>query len=53
MHFIVVIAAIDKKKHLNAMLQLMKLAEMNGIINEMKRLNEKYKIYEIIKTHSI
>ncbi|KRD99446.1 BglG family transcription antiterminator [Priestia megaterium] len=52
-HFIVVIAAIDKKKHLNAMLQLMKLAEMNGIINEMKRLNEKYKIYEIIKTHSI
>lgn len=52
-HFIVVIAAIDKKKHLNAMLQLMKLAEMNGVINEMKRLNEKYKIYEIIKTHSI
>ncbi|WP_280170568.1 BglG family transcription antiterminator [Priestia megaterium] len=52
-HFIVVIAAIDKKKHLNAMLQLMKLAEMNGVINEMKQLNEKYKIYEIIKTHSI
>ncbi|MGN2272799.1 BglG family transcription antiterminator [Priestia megaterium] len=52
-HFIVVIAAIDKKKHLNAMLQLMKLAEMNGVINEMKRLNEKYKLYEIIKTHSI
>ncbi|MGG2059190.1 BglG family transcription antiterminator [Priestia megaterium] len=52
-HFIVVIAAIDKKKHLNAMLQLMKLAEMNGVINEMKRLNKKYKIYEIIKTHSI
>ncbi|MBU8687073.1 BglG family transcription antiterminator [Priestia megaterium] len=52
-HFIVVIAAIDKKKHLNAMLQLMKLAEMNGVINEMKRLNEKHKIYEIIKTHSI
>ncbi|AXI30186.1 PTS sugar transporter subunit IIA [Priestia megaterium] len=52
-HFIVVIAAIDKKKHLNPMLQLMKLAEMNGVINEMKRLNEKYKLYEIIKTHSI
>ncbi|MCM3770472.1 BglG family transcription antiterminator [Priestia aryabhattai] len=52
-HFIVVIAAIDKKKHLNAMLQLMKLAEMNGVINEMKRLNEKHKVYEIIKTHSI
>ncbi|MED3980109.1 BglG family transcription antiterminator [Priestia megaterium] len=52
-HFIVVIAAIDKKKHLNAMLQLMKLAEMNGVINEMKQLNEKHKIYEIIKTHSI
>jgi transcriptional antiterminator/mannitol/fructose-specific phosphotransferase system IIA component (Ntr-type) len=52
-HFIVVIAAIDKKKHLNAMLQLMKLAEMNGVINEMKHLNEKHKIYEIIKTHSI
>ncbi|MEW4207371.1 BglG family transcription antiterminator [Priestia megaterium] len=52
-HFIVVIAAIDKKKHLNAMLQLMKLAEMNGVINEMKQLNEKYKIYEIIKTYSI
>ncbi|MED3879527.1 BglG family transcription antiterminator [Priestia megaterium] len=52
-HFIVVIAATDKKKHLNAMLQLMKLAEMNGVINEMKQLNEKHKIYEIIKTHSI
>ncbi|TWI59314.1 BglG family transcription antiterminator [Halalkalibacter nanhaiisediminis] len=34
-HFIVVIAAIDKHQHLNALLQLMKLAEMNDVLEEM------------------
>ncbi|MDT8860841.1 BglG family transcription antiterminator [Alkalihalobacillus sp. MEB130] len=34
-HFVVVIAAIDKNQHLNALLQLMKLAEMNDVLEEM------------------
>lgn len=52
-HIVVVIAAIDKNQHLNALLQLMKLAEMNDVIKDLNELDSKADIYSILQAHSI
>lgn len=51
-HFVVVIAAVDKNQHLNALLQLMKLADMNEVIDKMIHLESEAEMYEIIQHHS-
>lgn len=51
-HFVVVIAAVDKKQHLNALLQLMKLAEMNDVISRMAKLDSKKEISQLIQAYS-
>jgi transcriptional antiterminator/mannitol/fructose-specific phosphotransferase system IIA component (Ntr-type) len=51
-HFVVVIAAVDKNKHLNALLQLMKLADMDEVINKMIHLNSQSEIYKVVQTYS-
>lgn len=48
-HFVVVIAAVDKNQHLNGLLQLMKLADMNDVINAMKDANSPDRIYNLIQ----
>ncbi|WP_071396180.1 BglG family transcription antiterminator [Bacillus tuaregi] len=50
-HFVVVIAAVDKNQHLNALLQLMKLASSDEAVNSMVTMNGE-EIYEMIKTYS-
>lgn len=51
-HFVVVIAAIDKNQHLNALLQLTKLANRPDVINDMNHLDDPKVIYKIIQEHS-
>lgn len=51
-HFVVVIAAVDKKQHLNALLQLMKLASMNEVINKTIHVNSQSEVYQIIQEYS-
>lgn len=51
-HFVVVIAAIDKNQHLNALLQLMKLAEMDDVMTNMIELDSEADIYKEIQAHS-
>ncbi|ERN55122.1 BglG family transcription antiterminator [Alkalihalophilus marmarensis] len=49
-HLIVVIAAVDKNQHLQALLQLMKLAEKNEVIHEIKNAEDAENIHQLIKT---
>nr|WP_302053267.1 PTS sugar transporter subunit IIA [Bacillus sp. FJAT-29790] len=51
-HFVVVIAAVDKNQHLNALLQLMKIAEMNKVINLMAHMDNQNDIFDVIQTYS-
>lgn len=52
-HLVVVIAALDKKKHLNALLQLMKLADQTEVINEMAQMDHLSDIYKVIQDYSV
>jgi transcriptional antiterminator/mannitol/fructose-specific phosphotransferase system IIA component (Ntr-type) len=47
-HFVVVIAAVDKNQHLNALLQLMKLAEMNEVLAGMLDAPSGNELYNLI-----
>lgn len=47
-HFVVVIAAVDKSQHLNALLQLMKLADQKEIIQEMIQLGSAEAIRDVL-----
>lgn len=52
LHFIVVIAAVDKNQHLNALLQLMKLATADEDIDNILVNDSQEGIYNIIKMYS-
>lgn len=52
LHLVVVIAAVDKKQHLDALMQLMKIASMNEVIEELVELDTAEAIGELIKAHS-
>ncbi|KHF41410.1 BglG family transcription antiterminator [Halalkalibacter okhensis] len=47
-HFVVVIAAVDKNQHLHALLQLMKIAEMNKVLAEMTEAPNARELYNLI-----
>jgi transcriptional antiterminator/mannitol/fructose-specific phosphotransferase system IIA component (Ntr-type) len=51
-HFVAVIAAVDKNQHLNALLQLMKLAGADDSIHSMLDMNSAEEIYKMIKAYS-
>ncbi|WP_046180080.1 BglG family transcription antiterminator [Domibacillus tundrae] len=51
-HFVVVIAAVDKSQHLNALLQLMKLADKKDVIHEMTQMDSAQAIHEVLKHHT-
>jgi len=51
-HFVVVIAAVDRNQHLNALLQLMKLAGMSELIEKMLSTESPKEIFEIIRDFS-
>ncbi|MCM3790677.1 BglG family transcription antiterminator [Domibacillus indicus] len=51
-YFVTVIAAVDKDKHLGALLQLMRLAEKREVLDQMIHLNTKQEMYELIQAHS-
>lgn len=50
-HFISVIAAVDKNQHLNALLQLMKLAGTTEDMNKILELEDKEEIFRIIQEY--
>ncbi|MCM3411727.1 BglG family transcription antiterminator [Metabacillus litoralis] len=52
LHLVVVIAAVDKKQHLNALLQLIKLAEMDDVVQKMIELDSKEDMFNLIKAYS-
>lgn len=51
-HLVVVIAAVDKNQHLNALIQLTKLANMNDEINKLIKLEDREEIFQMIQAHS-
>ncbi|KIL49626.1 BglG family transcription antiterminator [Jeotgalibacillus soli] len=51
-HFIVVIAAVDKSRHLNALLQLMKFSDMNEVLNKIIHMGDTKEICGVIQSHS-
>jgi mannitol/fructose-specific phosphotransferase system IIA component (Ntr-type) len=51
-HIVVVIAAVDKNQHLNALLQLMKLADSNPELKSIIGHNDRADIYKIIQAFS-
>jgi transcriptional antiterminator/mannitol/fructose-specific phosphotransferase system IIA component (Ntr-type) len=51
-YFVTVIAAVDKNKHLKALLQLMRLAETTEVLDHMVHLNTKQEMHELIQAHS-
>lgn len=51
-HIVVVIAAVDKNQHFNALKQLLKLSGEKGEINSLIAMDHESEIYQIIKTYS-
>ena len=51
-YIVVVISAVDKNQHLNALLQLMKLADDDKTIKSMRKKESKDEIYQMIKIFS-
>lgn len=51
-HYIVVIAAIDKSQHLNALLQLMKMADKQEAIQKMIQMDSQDEVFAVIQDHS-
>ncbi|MCD4838218.1 BglG family transcription antiterminator [Neobacillus sedimentimangrovi] len=52
LHLVVIIAAVDKNQHLNALLQLMKLASTDEIVDKIISANHQSDIFEIINMFS-
>ncbi|WP_017729638.1 BglG family transcription antiterminator [Halalkalibacterium ligniniphilum] len=50
-HFVVVIAAIDKNRHLNALLQLMKLSDMDEVLNKLIQTDDENEICKVIQSN--
>ena len=52
LHLIVVIAAVDKNQHLNALLQLMKLASTNELVGKIISAESQDEIFDIVNKFS-
>ncbi|MEK5521671.1 PTS sugar transporter subunit IIA [Heyndrickxia sporothermodurans] len=51
-HLVVVIAAVDKNQHFQALMQLMKLASTSADIKKMIQMDALDQLYELIQTYS-
>lgn len=52
LYLVAVIAAVDKNQHLNALLQLMKLADDDSTVKSMREMQDQNEIYAVIENYS-
>lgn len=48
MHFVFVLALVDKEKHIEMLYEIMNLAEDNELLNEMKNVRNEQQLYDLV-----